>query len=339
MVKSMKPLVSIITPSYNQAAYLKATMESVLNQDYPAIEYIVVDGGSTDGSQKIIESYANRLAWWVSEPDQGQADAINKGFKRAKGDIIAWLNSDDMYLPWTIPEVVDTFIAHPQAGMIYGDAVSCDRDGRLLNELRFDTWNVKDLLQFNIICQPAVFMKRSLLDKIGYLDTSYHFFLDHQLWIRIARESEMIHQPRIWAVSRYHQEAKNVTMASTMVGTEVYRILDWAEKESDLAEIVEKNHRKTWSGAYQIIARYLLDGGMPQQAFRMYFQSVKKWFPSLKDYWHRWLFSALNVLGFGILGKYYYDLKKNRPPRFLMDEDLSSWYGIQLAKSDQKLQE
>ena len=329
----MKPLVSIVTPSYNQAAYLKATMESVLNQDYPAIEYIVVDGNSTDGSQKIIESYAKRLTWWVSEPDQGQADAINKGFKRAKGEIIAWLNSDDMYLPWTIPDVVDAFNTYPNAGLIYGDAVSCNHEGRLLNELRFDSWNVENLLQFNIICQPSVFMKRSIVEKIGYLDPTYHFFLDHQLWIRIARDHKIIHYPRIWAVSRYHQEAKNVTMASSQVGTEVYRILDWAENEPDLAAIVVKNHRKTWSGAYQIIARYLLDGGMPHKAFLMYLQSAKKWLPSIKDYWHRWLFSALHVLGFGILGKYYYHLKGNRAPRILQDEDLSNWFGIEFNKS------
>jgi glycosyltransferase involved in cell wall biosynthesis len=303
-------------------------MESVLNQDYPNLEYIVVDGNSTDGSQEIIETYTERLAWWVSEPDQGQADAINKGFRRAKGEIIAWLNSDDMYLPWTIPDVVDCFNAHPQAGLIYGDAVSCDQDGRLLNELRFDTWDLKDLLQFNIICQPAVFMKRNVVEKIGYLDPSYHFFLDHQLWIRIAQESQLIHQPRIWAVSRYHPEAKNVTMAS-VVGKEVYRILGWAVTEQDLAMIIRNNYRKTWSGANKIIARYLLDGGMPKKAFKMYLNSAKQWPPSIKDYWHRWLFSALNVLGFGILSKYYYNLKSTRSPQIFREKDLENWYGIQ----------
>ena len=121
-------------------------------------------------------------------------------------------------------------------------------------------------------------------------------------------------------------------MASSQVGKEVHRILDWAAEDPDLAEIVEKNYRKTWSGAYQIIARYLLDGGIPQQAFRMYYQSVKKWFPSIKDYWHRWLFSALDILGFGILGKYFYKLKKTRPPQLLRNEDLSGWYGIQLPR-------
>ncbi len=109
----MKPLVSIITPSYNQVQYLEDTIQSVIQQDYPNIEYIVVDGGSTDGSLEVIERYKNKLAWWVSEPDQGQADAINKGFRKASGEIIAWLNSDDLYLPGAISSAVELFQENP----------------------------------------------------------------------------------------------------------------------------------------------------------------------------------------------------------------------------------
>ena len=132
----MRPLVSIITPSYNQVQYLEDTIQSVIQQDYPNIEYFVVDGGSTDGSLEIIERYKNKLAWWVSEPDQGQADAINKGFRKASGEIIAWLNSDDLYLPGAISSAVELFHENPTSGVIYGDAVSADANGRLLNELR-----------------------------------------------------------------------------------------------------------------------------------------------------------------------------------------------------------
>ena len=120
----MKPLVSIITPSYNQVRYLEDTIQSVLQQDYPNIEYIIVDGGSTDGSLEVIERYKDKLAWWVSEPDQGQADAINKGFRKATGEIIAWLNSDDLYLPGTISSAVEVFQNNPKAGVIYGNALS-----------------------------------------------------------------------------------------------------------------------------------------------------------------------------------------------------------------------
>ena len=325
----MKPLVSIITPSYNQAQYLEDTIQSVLQQDYPNLEYIIVDGGSTDGSPEVIERYQDKFAWWVSEKDMGQTDAINKGFKKANGEIIAWLNSDDLYLPGAISSAVDLFQKYPNSGVIYGDAVSADADGRLLNELRFSNWGTRDFLQFNIICQPAVFMKRSIVEKVGYLDPTYHFFLDHQLWIRLSRETEFVHHPETWAVSRYHPEAKNVTMASEC-GAEVIRIMDWAEKEPDLAAIIGKNYHQVWAGAYQMIARYLLDGGKPGEAFRTYYKAARTWPPSLRTYWHRFLFSALDSLGLGFIGKWYYNLKNRRPPDIFSKETLENWPGLQL---------
>jgi glycosyltransferase involved in cell wall biosynthesis len=115
------PLVSIITPSYQQAAFLEQTMKSVLEQDYPNIEYLVADGGSVDGSVEIIQRYADRLAWWVSEKDHGQGEAINKGFTRAKGKYIAWVNSDDFYMPGAIRSAVAELEAHPDVGMVFGD--------------------------------------------------------------------------------------------------------------------------------------------------------------------------------------------------------------------------
>jgi len=325
----MNPLVSVITPSYNQAQYLEDTIRSVLRQDYPNLEYIIVDGGSKDGSQNIIERYQDKLAWWVSEPDEGQADAINKGFKKASGEIIAWLNSDDLFLPGAISSAVELMQKNPDTGVVYGDAVSADAQGRLLNELRFGNWGTRDFLQFNMICQPAVFMKRSLVEKIGYLDASYHFYLDHQLWIRLSRVADFVHHPELWAVSRYHQEAKNVTMASQS-GAEVIRILDWAEREPDLAAMIEGNYKQVWAGAYQIIARYLLDGGKPAEAFRTYLKAARTWPPSLRVYWHRFLFSALAALGLGFLGRWYYYVKNRHAPNILGEDSLKNWPGLQL---------
>jgi glycosyltransferase involved in cell wall biosynthesis len=323
----MRPLVSIITPSFNQVQFLEYTIQSVLQQDYPNLEYIVVDGDSTDGSPDVIERYQDQLAWWVSEPDLGQADAINKGFRKSSGEIIAWLNSDDLYLPGAISSAVELFQNNPDAGVIYGDAVSADADGRLLNELRFSSWDTEDFLQFKIICQPAVFMKRSFVEKVGYLDPSYHFFLDHQLWIRLSRETDFVHYPEIWAVSRYHMDAKNRTMASES-GAEVIRIMEWAEKEPDLAAIIGKNYHQVWAGAYQIIARYLLDGGKPGEAFLTYYKAARTWPPSLRVYWHRFLFSALDRLGLGFVGRWYYKFKNRRPPDILSKESLENWPGL-----------
>ena len=324
----MKPLVSIITPSYNQVRYLEDTIQSVIRQDYANLEYIIVDGGSTDGSQQVIETYQDNLAWWISEPDQGQADAINKGFKRASGEIVAWLNSDDLYLPDAISSAVELFHQNPDVGVIYGDAVSADADGSFLNELRFSSWGTGDFLQFNIICQPAVFMKRSILENVGYLDPSYHFFLDHQLWIRLSRETTFLHHPEIWAVSRYHQDAKNITLAAES-GAEVIRIMDWAEKEPDLAAIIGENYHQCWAGAYQMIARYTLDGGKPGEAFRMYWKAARMWPPSLRGYWHRFLFSAMSSLGLGFVGKFYYRFKNRRSPVINDERTLENWPGLQ----------
>jgi len=324
----MKPRVSIITPSYNQAQFLEDTIQSVLRQDYPALEYILVDGGSMDGSKEIIQRYEDKLAWWVSEPDQGQADAINKGFRRATGEIIAWLNSDDLYLPGAIEEAVELFKLHPEAGVVFGDAVSADEKGRLLNPLRAGNWGLVDLLQFKIICQPAVFMRRAAVEEVGFLDPSYHFFLDHQLWIRLAKDYPLVYQPGFWAVSRYHPAAKNITLALKS-GAEAYRILEWAEREPGLKTVVSKNHDRIWAGAHAIGARYLLDGGKAGEAFKSYTRAAAAWPPLLRSFWHRYLFSGLSTLGLGFLGRWYYSVKNRVPFQLESSRSLADWPGIQ----------
>lgn len=256
------PLVSIVIPSLNQAAYLELTILSVLGQDYPHLEAIVVDGGSTDGSADIIKSYAPRLAWWVSEKDAGQADAINKGMARAKGEIVAWLNSDDFLLPGAVRAAVRTFERHPEVNLVYADMLAVDERGQTINILRYHQLALEDLLCFQIIGQPAVFMRRAAFERAGGLDPSYHFLLDHHLWIRIAAQGRILHVPQTWAAARYHPAAKNRAQASEF-GREAFRILEWAKTQSDLSYLLTPIAHRALASAHRVDARYLLDGSQP----------------------------------------------------------------------------
>ena len=297
-------LVSIITPSFNQASFLEQTIRSVLLQEDVEIEYCVVDGASTDGSVEIIQRYAaentasepQRLSWWVSEPDRGQAEAINKGFKRARGDIIAWLNSDDLYMPGAVQKAISTLQADPSLGLVYGDAITIDEAGRPLNRLSFGDWNLHDLLAFRIICQPAVFLRRSILEQAGYLDLSYHYMLDHQLWIRMARLAPIRHLPQILAAARQHAGAKNVKQAVGF-SQETQRCLEWFQTQPDLAILLAKEKRRILGGAYRLEARYYLDGGELRAALSNYAKSL--WYSpgyALK-HWHRIAYALLCTIG------------------------------------------
>jgi len=305
------PLVSIITPSYNQAAYLEQTIQSVLAQEYTPLEYLVVDGGSTDGSLEIIQKYAPRLAWWASERDAGQADAINKGLRRANGEIIAWLNSDDLYLPGAVSQAVAAFQAEPGVGLVFGDAVTIDTAGLQLNRLSFGNWGLDELVCFRIICQPAVFMRRQVLEQAGHLDPSYHYMLDHQLWLRIAQIAPIRHIPQVWAAARHHPGAKNVAQPAGF-GQETLRVLAWMEAEPGLAAYLSANRRRVEAGAYRLNARYLLDGGQPGPALRAYGRALLRSPRFALRHWHRMLYAVLSLVGGKGLGDVYYRLRRKR---------------------------
>jgi len=305
--------VSIITPSFNQAEFLEATIRSVLGQKYSDLEYLIVDGGSTDGSVEIIQKYADRLTWWVSEPDGGQAEAINKGFRKATGGIVAWLNSDDLFAPGAITEATAFLSENPQIGLVYGNAVSFDQNGIPLNDLKFENWGLEELVAFNIICQPAVFFRRSVLEKAGYLDENYHLLLDHELWLRMARVAKIQHIPQVWAFARHHPDAKNVSRAHEF-SEEVFQILDWMQREPDLVEIIAKDKRTVMAMAHRFIGRYFLDGDRSWSALKSYGRSfLTDPRIALKE-WHRIVFAGLSILGFRKLGKVYYRAKRNQLP-------------------------
>jgi glycosyltransferase involved in cell wall biosynthesis len=303
------PLVSIVTPSYNQAQYLEQTIQSVLQQDYPRLEYFVVDGASTDGSVEIIKKYADRLAWWVSEADKGQAEAINKGLRRARGEIVAWLNSDDLYLPGAIALVVTAFSTHPEAGLVYGDALSIDETDRPFNLMKQGNWGLEDLLAFRILTQPAVFMRRSVLEQAGYLDWSYHMLLDHQLWIRMARLSKMTYVPHILAAARFHAQAKNVARPEEF-SNEAYRLVEWIKKEPDLALLLSHNEKQIWAGVHRFSGFYLADGGHPMAALCAYWKSFLAYPPAALGDWRHIIFAFLSLLGLKGVRRLYIGLRR-----------------------------
>jgi len=212
MTLSGLPLISIVTPSYNQARFLEFTIRSVLEQEYPNIEYILVDGGSNDGSVDIIHRYADRFAWWVSEKDLGQTDAINKGFARAKGDILAWLNSDDTYETHAVAEAVEFLQGRPQVGLVYGDANFIDENGHVIGRFPAAQTNYKRLRRGYVhIPQQASFWRADLWRKVGPLDPSFYFAMDYDLWVRLAAQASIQYVPQLWANFRLHTQGKTIT--------------------------------------------------------------------------------------------------------------------------------
>jgi glycosyltransferase involved in cell wall biosynthesis len=225
------PLVSIVTPSFNHARFIEATMQSVLMQDYHRIEYLVVDGGSNDGTVDVIKKYDGRggvlppnamnasdrgektspLLWWVSEKDKGQTDAINKGFARAKGDILAWLNSDDTYEPGAISAAVKYLQEHPEVGMVYGDCNFINEHGNVIGKFNSAQTDYRLLRQGYVhIPQQTMFFRRELWEQVGPLDPSFYFAMDYDLWTRIAARSEIKYVPQTWANFRLHTSGKTI---------------------------------------------------------------------------------------------------------------------------------
>jgi len=196
-------------PSLNQARFLRAALESVLSQDYPDLEVVVMDGGSTDGSVEILRGYGHRILF-ASEPDRGQADALNRGFARSTGTVLAWLNSDDAYLPGAIQTAVAALEASPQATMVYGEGEIIDEAGRVLGPFihtqPFDLWTLVNLSDF--VLQPTVFMRAGAVRAVGGLDESLHFGLDWDLWIRLACRGPVVKVAERLAQSREYAATK-----------------------------------------------------------------------------------------------------------------------------------
>ena len=201
--------MTVVTPSLNHGRFIRETIESVLTQTYPALEYLVIDGGSTDETIAVAREYSDRLTW-VSERDAGQAAAINKGWRRARGTIVAYLNSDDTYLPHAVERAVAAFREHPEADVVYGEGYHVDVTGRVLDRYPTEPFRSERLAETCFICQPAAFLRRRVAERVGYLDELLQYCMDYDLWIRLAHVARFAHIPEYLATSRLHPDTKTL---------------------------------------------------------------------------------------------------------------------------------
>ncbi len=305
------PLVTIITPSYNQGRFLEATLRSVLEQDYPNLEYLVVDGASTDGSVDILRRYADRLTWWASEKDSGQSEAVNKGLRRARGEFVGWLNSDDVYLPGVVSAAIAAFRSRPEAAVVYGDALAIDADGKSFNVMRARQYSLADLLAFNVICQPAAFMRRSVLEQAGYLNPAYHLLMDSLLWMNMARLAPLVYVPQTWAGARYHDQAKNRTRGAAY-GREARVLIADLKSQPEFAGVIAADEKRIMAGVNRFDAFYLTDAGQPREALRAYGKSFRLHPRTALADWKHILLALLTLLGLKKIRDLYDHVRSRR---------------------------
>lgn len=203
------PLVSIITPSFNQGRFIEETLLSVKNQTYKNIEHIVIDACSTDQTLEILKKHGSTI-FWISEPDNGQTDAINKGMRKSHGEILAYLNSDDLYLPETITAVVDYFSKNPNIEMVYGDIIHIDQNSSELETVKTGNIILENYLTCQVyLPQPTVFFRKSIIEKVGFFDDQLHLAMDLDYWIRVFFVAESAYIPQPLAKARFHSETKS----------------------------------------------------------------------------------------------------------------------------------
>jgi len=250
-----KPLVSIATPSYNKGRFIEETILSVKNQTYPRIEHIVIDGGSTDGTLDILRKYDNSIIW-ISEPDKGQSDAINKGWRMSKGEILGWINADDTYMPWAVEIAVKYLSEHPDVHMVYGRCSVMDEYGKVQGRGDGTRFNLSDLIcGRNMVPQPTVFFRRQVLDTIGYLDSNLHMAMDADLWIRIGLKLKIEYIDQLLANFRLCPGTKSVEEPYKFAIDRFY-MLDKLFSDPALPEEIGELKRRAYSGIHLMSGTY-----------------------------------------------------------------------------------
>jgi len=256
MLYTALPKISIVTPSLNQGRFIAETIQSVLEQGYPNLEYIVVDGGSTDGSVDIIRSFEKHLALWISEPDSGQTDALIKGFKKSTGHILGWLCSDDLLCPGALWTVGGIFTAEPSLDLLYGDTAYLFPDGRTKPKKKI-SFDYKMMLHaYSMVAQPSSFFTRRIYEKAGGLDSSLQYAMDFDLYLRMGPNVRALHIPVVLSKYRLHPDSKTTSGVAKFAA-------EWECARQKVRKrpknIIDK--LKTWVYTAKAVWRFYLETG------------------------------------------------------------------------------
>ena len=247
-----QPLVSIVTASYNSAKYIEQAIRSVAAQDYPHIEHIVVDGGSTDGTLEILQRYNGRVDW-ISEPDSGQSDALNKGWLRARGQVLGWLDADNVYEPTAVREAVEVLMRDQAAGMVYAGVRDVDEAGRVVREYMPPEFTLSGFLlfhEFNFIPPSSVFMRREALERAGSLDMGLHYTMDFDLWLRMGLAAPIRRAERFWSRFLLRDTSKTGSQMDKF-GWDILRVMEKLFARDDLPDEVRRAQRRIRARLYQ----------------------------------------------------------------------------------------
>ena len=293
------PLVSVVTPSLNQARFIGEAISSVLSQEYPYIEYLVVDGGSTDETPSVLRSFGSRLRW-VSESDEGQSQAINKGWRMTQGEIITWLNADDVLAPGAVDHAVKALLAvGEEIAGVYGDCVYIDEGGHPKENYPSRSFDYTSLVVTteNFIPQPGTFLRRKWVERVGMLDETLHYVMDYDLWLRMGMYASFIYLPREMSRARLHAGAK--TLASVpRFGEELARVFARLVDHADFPPALRRQRNVILSNAFIHAASFCFWGGVPRCALQYLSRAWQRTpLPRSRSFWLLLLFSLAGRVG------------------------------------------